>query len=65
MPRNLREYMIEKVHPQLPGKKWDFTFIVICILKANLTKVPPFLVETVYSRSNIRKAGEKCFQLIR
>lgn len=29
MPRNLREYMIEKVHPQIPGEKLGFVPIVV------------------------------------
>ena len=38
MPRNLREYIIEHIYPQIPGKKQHLTPTVIYILKAHLMK---------------------------
>lgn len=46
MPRNLREYMVEKIYPQVPGKKRDFVHIVICSLKVNITTGCPLPVLT-------------------
>lgn len=60
MPRNLREYMIEKVHPQIPGEKLGFVPIVVW---NDFTRAPPApLLTAPCLRPGEKGEGENCVQ---